>query len=60
MQAKIQNLLPSIPSNRLSICSLLNDPNPDDPLEISIANLYKSDKKSYIEIAKLWTNKYAK
>ena len=26
----------------LSICSLLNDPNPDDPLEPDIAHEYKT------------------
>ena len=29
----------------LSICSLLTDPNPDDPLVPSIAELYKRNKK---------------
>ena len=28
----------------LSICSLLCDPNPDDPLVPDIAHIYKSDK----------------
>ena len=31
----------------LCICSLLNDPNPDDPLEHVIASLLKSDKASH-------------
>uniref|UniRef100_A0ABA3IEZ4 Ubiquitin-conjugating enzyme E2D 1a n=1 Tax=Gadus morhua TaxID=8049 RepID=A0ABA3IEZ4_GADMO len=30
----------------LSICSLLCDPNPDDPLVPDIAHIYKSDKPS--------------
>ena len=29
----------------LSICSLLCDPNPDDPLVPDIAQIYKSDKE---------------
>jgi|TARA_B100001287_G_C22613072_1_gene496131 ubiquitin-conjugating enzyme E2 D/E len=43
----------------LSICSLLTDPNPDDPLVIEIANLYKNDRKKYNERAKDFTLFYA-
>lgn len=43
----------------LSICSLLNDPNPKDPLVPDAANLYLKDRKTYIETAKLWTHQYA-
>lgn len=43
----------------LSICSLLTDPNPDDPLVPEIANIYKSDKCRYEETARQWTMKYA-
>ena len=43
----------------LSICSLLNDPNPNDPLVPIAANLYLKDINSYIETAKLWTQQYA-
>lgn len=43
----------------LSICSLLTDPNPDDPLVPEIANIYKSDKGRYEETARQWTMKYA-
>lgn len=43
----------------LSICSLLTDPNPDDPLVPEIANIYKSDKPRYEETARQWTLKYA-
>ena len=43
----------------LSICSMLNDPNPNDPLEISIANKFKNNYDSYIKTAKLWTVQYA-
>merc|ERR1712100_791945 len=31
------------PKVNLSICSLLTDPNPDDPLVPEIARIYKSD-----------------
>lgn len=43
----------------LSICSLLCDPNPDDPLVPEIARIYKTDKNRYNELAREWTRKYA-
>ena len=43
----------------LSICSLMCDPNPDDPLVPEIARLYKTDVAKYNENAKEWTRKYA-
>ena len=43
----------------LSICSLLNDPNPNDPLEPDIARQYKAHPKRYVETAKSWTKIYA-
>eukprot|EP00005_Dracoamoeba_jomungandri_P004207 CAMPEP_0174258768 /NCGR_PEP_ID=MMETSP0439-20130205/7705_1 /TAXON_ID=0 /ORGANISM="Stereomyxa ramosa, Strain Chinc5" /LENGTH=147 /DNA_ID=CAMNT_0015342399 /DNA_START=61 /DNA_END=504 /DNA_ORIENTATION=- len=43
----------------LSICSLLTDPNPDDPLVPEIAHVYKTDKRSYEATAREWTRKYA-
>jgi ubiquitin-conjugating enzyme E2 D/E len=43
----------------LSICSLLTDPNPDDPLVPEIAQIYKTDPGRYEELAKEWTRKYA-
>ncbi|XP_061562472.1 ubiquitin-conjugating enzyme E2 D4-like isoform X5 [Phycodurus eques] len=43
----------------LSICSLLCDPNPDDPLVPDIAQIYKNDKEKYNKLAKEWTQKYA-
>jgi len=43
----------------LSICSLLNDPNPKDPLVPDIADLYIKDRAKYDETARLWTLKYA-
>lgn len=43
----------------LSICSLLNDPNPIDPLEPDIANEFLKNKDKYIENAKSWTLIYA-
>eukprot|EP00043_Microstomoeca_roanoka_P027418 m.14472 g.14472 ORF g.14472 m.14472 type:complete len:148 (-) comp7625_c0_seq1:50-493(-) len=43
----------------LSICSLLTDPNPDDPLVPEIARLYKTDRSQYEKTAREWTTKYA-
>ena len=43
----------------LSICSLMDDPNPDDPLMPDIANLYKKNKIKHDEYAKNYTSKYA-
>jgi ubiquitin-conjugating enzyme E2 D/E len=43
----------------LSICSLLADPNPDDPLVPEIANLIKNNKELYLKTAKEWTAIYA-
>ena len=43
----------------LSICSLLDDPNPDDPLVTDIANEYKNNRAVYIETARSWTSIYA-
>ncbi|XP_070696927.1 ubiquitin-conjugating enzyme E2 D4-like [Pempheris klunzingeri] len=43
----------------LSICSLLCDPNPDDPLVPDIADIYKSDRQKYNKLAREWTQRYA-
>jgi ubiquitin-conjugating enzyme E2 D len=43
----------------LSICSLLDDPNPDDPLVPEIAHIYKTDREKYIAQAREWTRKFA-
>ncbi|KAG7246736.1 hypothetical protein CRUP_018020 [Coryphaenoides rupestris] len=52
---------PNINSNGilLSICSLLCDPNPDDPLVPEIAHTYKADREKYNRLAREWTQKYA-
>ncbi|PWZ09077.1 Ubiquitin-conjugating enzyme E2 [Zea mays] len=41
----------------LSICSLLTDPNPDDPLVPEIAHMYKTDRPKYEATARSWTQK---
>jgi ubiquitin-conjugating enzyme E2 D/E len=49
----------SISKTLLSICSLLDDPNPNDPLCGDIASLYKSDKKAYEKNVRDWVQKYS-
>ncbi|URE24402.1 ubiquitin-conjugating enzyme [Musa troglodytarum] len=41
----------------LSICSLLTDPNPDDPLVPEIAHMYKTDRTKYETTARSWTQR---
>ena len=43
----------------LSICSLLDDPNPDDPLMPEIADLYKNNIEKHNINAQTFTLKYA-
>ena len=43
----------------LSICSLLTDPNPDDPLVLSIAEQYTNNRAEYDITAREWTALYA-
>ena len=43
----------------LSISSLMDQPNPDDPLVPNIANVYKNDRTKFNEVAKEWTKQYA-
>merc|ERR1719491_1770511 len=43
----------------LSICSLLTDCNPSDPLVSSIATQYQQNREEHDRIAKLWTKRYA-
>ena len=43
----------------LSITSLLDEPNPDDPLVPDAARLYKTDRQKYQKIASDWTSNYA-
>uniref|UniRef100_A0A6B2LPZ8 UBC core domain-containing protein n=1 Tax=Arcella intermedia TaxID=1963864 RepID=A0A6B2LPZ8_9EUKA len=42
-----------------SIESLILKPNPDDPLEPSIAMMYKKDYPKFTQTAKEWVIKYA-
>ena len=43
----------------LSICSLLSDCNPDDPLVPDIANLYRTNRSKHDSNAREWTTVYA-
>ena len=43
----------------ISICSLLNDPNPDDPLSPDIAIEYKTNYEKFKNTAMSWTTIYA-
>ena len=43
----------------LSICSLLNDPNPSDPLVPEIADQYMNDREAYNNHARQWVVIYA-
>lgn len=49
----------TISKTLLSICSLLYDPNPSDPLEPKIADLFEKNHSKFLENAKDWTQKYA-
>lgn len=43
----------------LSICSLMNDQNPNDPLTPDAADMYINDREQFVEIAKDYTLRYA-
>jgi len=43
----------------LSIQALLSAPNPDDPLNNQVAELWKSNEEQALKNAKEWTKKYA-
>lgn len=52
------NPIQNIESLLLSICSLLDDPNPVDPLNPS-SNLFKTNKQEFNKMAREWTKNYA-
>jgi ubiquitin-conjugating enzyme E2 D/E len=49
----------SVARTLLSICSLLNEPNPDSALEQEHARLYLSNREGYNAKAREWTRNYA-
>ncbi len=56
-----QNWSPALTISKvlLSICSLLTDPNPADPLVPEIAHIYKTNKAEYEATAREWVLHYA-
>mmetsp|Transcript_17626 Transcript_17626/g.35766 ORF Transcript_17626/g.35766 Transcript_17626/m.35766 type:complete len:150 (+) Transcript_17626:340-789(+) len=49
----------SIGQTLLSVGQLLEEPNPDHPLNPDLAQLYRTDKATYEKNAREWTQKYA-
>jgi ubiquitin-conjugating enzyme E2 D len=43
----------------LSICSLLNDPNTDDPLNANISKIYDEDREKYNKLVRNYTLSHA-
>ncbi|KAH8391571.1 hypothetical protein KR200_003888, partial [Drosophila serrata] len=43
----------------ISISSFLSEPNPDDPLDPILADLFKHRRDEYEENARLWTSQFA-
>lgn len=43
----------------LGIVQMLEEPNPDDPLDTDIAQMYMTDRKKFDELAKQMVIKYA-
>jgi len=43
----------------LALLNLLEIPQPDDPLNVPVAEEYKNDHKKFEKTAKEWTKKYA-
>ncbi|CAK60852.1 unnamed protein product (macronuclear) [Paramecium tetraurelia] len=41
------------------ICEVLEDPNPDDPLDPEIAKIYKYNKQFFIQNVQEWIKRYA-
>jgi ubiquitin-protein ligase len=39
--------------------SLLVEPNPDDAVEASVAEVYRTNKKEFTKTAKDWVKRYA-
>uniref|UniRef100_A0A7S2AZF0 E2 ubiquitin-conjugating enzyme n=1 Tax=Florenciella parvula TaxID=236787 RepID=A0A7S2AZF0_9STRA len=43
----------------LSLQALLCSPEPDDPQDAEVANMYKSDRELFTQTARFWTDTYA-
>jgi len=48
-----------IPEVLMTIRQVLVEPNPDNPLEPEIANIFKENRTQFNKTAKEWTKKYA-
>merc|ERR1712176_469079 len=44
----------------LSLRALLSSPEPNDPQDAEVADMYKTDRKKFEKTAKFWTETYAK
>ncbi|XP_039487821.1 NEDD8-conjugating enzyme Ubc12 [Drosophila santomea] len=44
----------------ISIMSLLADPNPDDPMEVGVADVFRRNRVLHDQHAREWTKRYAK
>ncbi|XP_043647659.1 constitutive photomorphogenesis protein 10 [Drosophila teissieri] len=44
----------------ISIMSLLADPNPNDPMEVGVADMFRRNRVLHDQHAREWTKKYAK
>lgn len=49
----------SISKVLLSICALMSDPNPNDPLNPEVAHVYKNDRKKFDATVRDWAEKYS-
>ena len=50
----------TIKTAMLSLQALLCSPEPDDPQDAEVANMYKTDRDTFTNTAKFWTECYAK
>ena len=50
----------TVPGIVFAIKDLLSNPNKDHPVEVDVCKLFVEDKKKFDEVAKQWTEKYAK
>lgn len=44
----------------LSVTSLLDDPNFDDPVYVEVAEVWRRDREEFGKNAREWTHKYAR
>jgi ubiquitin-conjugating enzyme E2 D/E len=49
----------TVPKILMSIISLLNEPNPEDPLNSEVAEVYLADKSEFEQMARAFTARYA-